>query len=54
MGDRVQQWIRTMDRYGRVTIPAELRRQLKLTPGTRIAIEVKDGVILIRRAPTQR
>jgi AbrB family looped-hinge helix DNA binding protein len=54
MGDHVKRWIQNVDRYGRVTIPAELRRLLKLTPGTRLTIEVKDGAILIRGASKQR
>lgn len=37
-----------MDRYGRVTIPAQVRKQLKLVPGTRLTIECTKGVIYLR------
>jgi AbrB family looped-hinge helix DNA binding protein len=49
MGDHVKHWTRTVDRYGRVIIPAELRKKLGLTPGTRVRFELKDGVIYLTR-----
>jgi AbrB family looped-hinge helix DNA binding protein len=41
-------WWRTVDRYGRVTIPAELRKQFGLQPGTRVSFQLKRGMIYIR------
>jgi len=41
-------WSSQVDHYGRITIPAELRRKFGLAPGTRVSIRLKNGVILIR------
>ncbi len=41
------QWLRKIDRYGRVTIPAELRRQLGLKPGSRVVLVPREDHILI-------
>ncbi len=32
------QWVRKIDRHGRVTIPVELRRSLGLKPGSRVVL----------------
>ncbi len=40
-------WSRKVDAHGRVTIPAELRKQLGLTPGTRVVFWVRRGIIYI-------
>ena len=40
-------WSRKVDANGRVTIPAELRKQLGLTPGTRVVFRVRRDVIYI-------
>lgn len=40
-------WITKIDRYGRVTIPAELRKDLRLAPGTRLKLELRNGVIYL-------
>ncbi len=36
-----------MDKHGRITIPAELRRRLGIVPGTRLRLEARDGAIYI-------
>jgi AbrB family looped-hinge helix DNA binding protein len=42
-----KQWVRKIDRYGRVTIPAELRRALGLKPGSRfVLVPAEDHIIL--------
>jgi AbrB family looped-hinge helix DNA binding protein len=42
-------WIAKVDAQGRITIPAELRRQLDLHPGTRVVFTPrKDGSILLQ------
>ena len=41
--------ITTIDKAGRVVIPAELRRKARLTPGTALAIDFEDGAIRITR-----
>jgi AbrB family looped-hinge helix DNA binding protein len=33
-----QTWLRNIDAQGRVTIPAELRRQLGFRPGSRVVL----------------
>ena len=40
-------WSRKVDASGQVTIPAELRKQLGLTPGTRVVFQVRRDVIYI-------
>jgi antitoxin PrlF len=47
-----QPMITTIDRAGRVVIPAEVRRRLGLTPGTEIKLVVEGFAIrLVRSAP---
>src|SRR5437870_6379036 len=41
----------TIDRAGRIVIPAELRRQAGLQPGMQIEIDLRDGRIEIEPAP---
>jgi AbrB family looped-hinge helix DNA binding protein len=38
-----------IDRYGRVTIPAEFRRKLSFTPGTKVLIQLRRGGFVVRR-----
>ncbi len=35
---RPRVWLRSIDAHGRITIPAELRRQLGLRPGSRVVL----------------
>jgi AbrB family looped-hinge helix DNA binding protein len=35
-------------RAGRVTLPAEIRRQLGLEEGSRLEVEIRDGVLQLR------
>jgi len=42
--------VTTIDRAGRVVIPAELRRRLGLTPGTELKLEIEGFAIRIARA----
>ena len=45
----------TIDKAGRIVIPAPIRKELGLEPGTRLEITVKDlEVRLIRSAPGPR
>jgi len=41
-------WIRKINAKGQVTIPAELRRNLGLRPGTRVVIWQQDGCIMLQ------
>ena len=41
-------WIRKMNAQGQVTIPAPLRKQFGLTPGTKIVLSVQGGVIYLQ------
>lgn len=42
----------TMDSAGRLVIPAEVRRELALTGGTELILEVDRGTICLRPAAT--
>ena len=35
------------DRHGRITIPSELRHQLRLRPGSRVVLIVRRGAIYL-------
>ena len=42
----------TIDRAGRVVIPAAIRERARLAPGTEIEVTIEDGSIrLVRRVP---
>ena len=42
----------TIDRAGRVVIPAAIRERARLAPGTEIDVTIEDGSVrLIRRVP---
>ncbi len=38
-------WLRSIDTHGRITIPAELRRQLGLRPGSRVVLDTEQNQI---------
>ena len=40
----------TVSSKGRITIPAELREQLGLTPGTVVRLELREDGILLRKS----
>lgn len=42
----------TVSSTGRITIPAALRRQLGIVPGSRLYVEVRDDEIILRRIKT--
>ena len=42
-----RQFFTKLDRYGRITIPAELRRALRMRPGTRLVLTAMKGYILV-------
>lgn len=45
-----ENWICSIDRFGRVTIPAELRKQLGLHPGTVVVFTpIRNGLLLQTR-----
>lgn len=45
----------TLDSRGRITLPRELREQMRLQPGDRCEIAIEDGALRITRAlPTDR
>ena len=41
-------WIRKINAKGQITIPAELRSQLGLRPGTRVVMWQQDGCIRLQ------
>ena len=42
----------TIDRAGRVVIPAAIRERARLAPGTEIEVTIEDGSVrLVRRVP---
>ncbi len=43
-------YLGTLDSRGRVTLPLELRKQLRLSAGHRIEYLVEDGQIVIRHS----
>lgn len=43
-----QKYIKTINSFGHVTIPSEVRKLLGLHPKTRVVLQVKDGGIEIR------
>ena len=47
-------WIRKINANGQVTIPAELRRNLGLRPGTRVVIWKEDGCIMLQSLTSWR
>jgi AbrB family transcriptional regulator, transcriptional pleiotropic regulator of transition state genes len=40
---------RTLDRLGRVVVPAELRRSLGIRDGDEVAITERDGEVMMRK-----
>jgi AbrB family looped-hinge helix DNA binding protein len=45
--------VTTMDPAGRLVIPAEIRREAALEPGTLLEVRVRDGVIEIEPQPQE-
>ena len=43
--------VSTISSKGQITLPAQVRRQLKIMPNDRLVIEVRDDTIVITRAP---
>jgi AbrB family looped-hinge helix DNA binding protein len=43
--------VSTLSSKGQITLPAQVRRKLKMMPNDRLVIEVRDGTIVISRAP---
>jgi AbrB family looped-hinge helix DNA binding protein len=43
--------ITTIDAAGRLVVPKEVREQARLSPGTRLEIRCRDGVVEIEPAP---
>jgi len=43
-----QKYIKTINSFGHVTIPSEVRKMLGLHPKTKVILQVKDGAIEIR------
>jgi len=43
--------ITTIDAAGRVVVPKDVRQQARLSPGTRVDIRCRDGVVEIEPAP---
>jgi AbrB family looped-hinge helix DNA binding protein len=42
----------TIDKAGRVVIPAEIRERARLTPGTEIEVTIEDGSVrLVKKVP---
>ncbi|MCK6479853.1 MAG: AbrB/MazE/SpoVT family DNA-binding domain-containing protein [Planctomycetaceae bacterium] len=44
----------TLDRFGRVVIPREVREKLGLHPGDSLALAIQGGALLLRREPPPR
>ena len=44
--------IRTMDSQGRIVIPAEIRKQMKLSDGDALELENVGMELLLRKCPT--
>jgi AbrB family looped-hinge helix DNA binding protein len=40
----------TLSSKGQVVLPAEVRRRLKLTHGSRLSVEIRDGGVLLKSA----
>ncbi|GMR24727.1 MAG: hypothetical protein BMS9Abin37_3320 [Acidobacteriota bacterium] len=40
----------TISAKGQITVPAELREKLGLTPGTRVEFELRKGGVLVRKS----
>ena len=43
--------ITTIDGAGRIVVPKEVREQARLSPGTRVDVRCRDGVVEIEPAP---
>ena len=43
--------VSTLSSKGQITLPAQVRRKLRIKPNDRLAIEVRDDTIVITRAP---
>lgn len=43
--------IRTMDSQGRIVIPAEIRKQMKLSDGDALELETMGMELLLRKCP---
>ena len=43
--------VSTLSSKGQITLPAHVRRQMKILPNDRLVIEVMDDMIVITRAP---
>ena len=43
--------VSTLSSKGQITLPAQVRRKLKMMPNDRLVIEVRDDTIVISRAP---
>ena len=41
----------TVSSEGRITLPAHLRRELGIKPHDRVAVDLIDGAIVVRRIP---
>jgi AbrB family looped-hinge helix DNA binding protein len=41
----------TIDAAGRIVVPKSVRQEARLTPGTRVQIRCRDGVVEIEAAP---
>ena len=41
----------TIDAAGRIVVPKAVRQQARLTPGTRVEIRCRDGVVEVEPAP---
>ena len=44
------EYVRLLTSRGQVTIPAEIRKALRLTPRDRVAFKIENGKVQIRRA----
>jgi AbrB family looped-hinge helix DNA binding protein len=40
----------TLSSKGQIVLPAEVRRRLKLTHGSRLSVEIRDGGVLLKSA----
>ena len=43
----------TLTSKGQLTVPAEIRKALRLKQGDRVVFETKDGGVMLRRAPKE-
>lgn len=42
----------TLDDFGKVRIPKEIRKELQLLPGSELSISIKNGDIIISKSDT--